>query len=400
MLAWKASAHWLRGEADACAESAARALAIATAAGDPQSLAAAHTVQAMLAALDGDRGANDAHYLRALEHATRGGRPAPDHPHPHEPRLAPRRGGLVRGGARRARDRAPARRRRRLRVLPGARAHEPRARRASGSASSRRRSPTSRRRSAIFQRMGSRMVGYALYKLGEVRRARGELALARADYEEAVALAEQAATSRGSCRRSPGSRACSPTRSRRRPRELAERAVAHGPGMGYVGALLAVGARRARARGPRSGRGRRPRDAAAAARGRGATGPGSPRRSSCRRLPSTAPDVGARRGSRRRSRSGARSAIRSARRAPSSRSARARPGDGRAGGSTPTERLRALGARGLATDAASLRRRADREARPAGRDAHARRVPRAPRRRRRSRSPSGSRRRRATCSRS
>src|SRR5439155_10389625 len=73
LLAWKSSAHWLRGEADACRSAAEGAFAVASGAGDSQALAAAHTVLAMLAALDGDRGANDAHYLRALEHAERAG---------------------------------------------------------------------------------------------------------------------------------------------------------------------------------------------------------------------------------------------------------------------------------------------------------------------------------------
>ncbi|MEV1178610.1 BTAD domain-containing putative transcriptional regulator, partial [Nonomuraea sp. NPDC049784] len=41
--------------------------------GDPGALAEANTVLAMLASLDGDRRANDAHYLRALEYAERAG---------------------------------------------------------------------------------------------------------------------------------------------------------------------------------------------------------------------------------------------------------------------------------------------------------------------------------------
>lgn len=67
--AWSASVCWLRGDLAACRSRTARALADARAARDHRALANAHTVAAMLAALDGDRGGNDAHYLQALDHA-------------------------------------------------------------------------------------------------------------------------------------------------------------------------------------------------------------------------------------------------------------------------------------------------------------------------------------------
>ena len=73
LLAWHASAHWLRGEAETCRALAARAYEVAVASGADRALAAAHTVLAMLAALEGDRASNDAHYMRALEHAERAG---------------------------------------------------------------------------------------------------------------------------------------------------------------------------------------------------------------------------------------------------------------------------------------------------------------------------------------
>ncbi|KAB8196358.1 hypothetical protein FH608_006265 [Nonomuraea phyllanthi] len=69
----QASVLWLKGDRAGCAELADRALEQAGAVGDPSALAMAHTVLAMLAALDGDRRANDAHYLRALEYAERAG---------------------------------------------------------------------------------------------------------------------------------------------------------------------------------------------------------------------------------------------------------------------------------------------------------------------------------------
>ena len=70
LLAWSASAYWLRGDVERSRDLAGRALAAARQAGDHRALAGAHTVLGMLAALDGDRAANDAHYLRALDHAS------------------------------------------------------------------------------------------------------------------------------------------------------------------------------------------------------------------------------------------------------------------------------------------------------------------------------------------
>lgn len=68
-----ASVLWLRGKRAECAELADKALEQARALGDPAAMAAAHTVLAMISAFDGERRANDAHYLRALEYAERAG---------------------------------------------------------------------------------------------------------------------------------------------------------------------------------------------------------------------------------------------------------------------------------------------------------------------------------------
>jgi len=68
-----ASVLWVQGDRTGCARYADLALERAAAVGDPAALAAANTVLAMLAALDGDRRANDAHYVRALGYAERAG---------------------------------------------------------------------------------------------------------------------------------------------------------------------------------------------------------------------------------------------------------------------------------------------------------------------------------------
>jgi ATP/maltotriose-dependent transcriptional regulator MalT len=73
LLAWSATARWLRGEGDACRSLAGDAMDRARRSGDDRGLAAAHTALALVAALDGDRLANDGHYLRALDHAERAG---------------------------------------------------------------------------------------------------------------------------------------------------------------------------------------------------------------------------------------------------------------------------------------------------------------------------------------
>ena len=70
---WTATAHWLRGESDRCRSLAGDAMARARQSGDDRALAAAYTVQALVAAQDGDRLANDTNYLRALDHAERAG---------------------------------------------------------------------------------------------------------------------------------------------------------------------------------------------------------------------------------------------------------------------------------------------------------------------------------------
>lgn len=71
LVGWMASAHWLKGERDQAKLLANEALELARKCGDSGALATAHTVLAMVAAIDGDRAVNHHHYLRALEHAER-----------------------------------------------------------------------------------------------------------------------------------------------------------------------------------------------------------------------------------------------------------------------------------------------------------------------------------------
>ena len=155
------------------------------ASGEDRALAAAHTVLAMLAALEGDRASNDAHYLRALDHAeragdvlqiirirvNRGSRNLEEGAYEAaivELDLAIRLADLGGFGAFRAlalTNRGESRLR--LGHLEEAIADLDAAR-------------------LIYQRLGSDDVAYPLGILGDVYRERGDAALARAAYEEAA----------------------------------------------------------------------------------------------------------------------------------------------------------------------------------------------------------------------
>ena len=207
---------------------------LARASRDDRALAAAHTVQALAAALDGDRLANDGHYLRALDHAERvatcsrwcaSGSTA----------IAAQRGGLLRRGHRRARPRHRPGRPGRP-AAPGHRPVQP------GEAHGLGRLELAvddlDRATAVFQRLGSMMVGLPAREVGQVHAARGRTALARAAFTEA---AEVSRTS-GDAGAGAGARRPGPAAGRRGPgaaRACADEAVAVGPVLGHVDALLA-----------------------------------------------------------------------------------------------------------------------------------------------------------------
>ena len=240
LLAWRASAHWLRGERDACREDAQRAYDVASAAGDPQALAAAHTVLAMLAALEGDRGTNDAHYLRALEHAEKAGDVL------QLIRVRTNRGSRhVEEGAY---EEAIAELDLALRLadLAGFAAFRALALNNRGEALAK----LGRFDEAVadleaakdlYQRLGSRMVAYPLEKLGEVYRWRGQWALARASFEEAVAQADAAGDVQGLVPSLSGLARVTAGEEPAEAARLVERALSLGQGMNHVHVLLTAG---------------------------------------------------------------------------------------------------------------------------------------------------------------
>jgi ATP/maltotriose-dependent transcriptional regulator MalT/DNA-binding SARP family transcriptional activator len=238
--AWWAAACWLRGELEPCRELAALALRDATAAADDQALAAVHTVLAMLAAMESDRRANDAHYLRALQHAVRAGDVL------QQIRIRTNRGSrLTEEGhyedalgeldvaigladvAGYAAFRALALSNRgetlfRLGRLDEAIADLESAR-------------------SLYTRLDSSLVSYPLWHRGEVYRERGDFALARASYEESIAVSEAAKDLQGLVPALSGLARVLVEEDADRARELAERAVALGPVLGQTRAILARG---------------------------------------------------------------------------------------------------------------------------------------------------------------
>jgi ATP/maltotriose-dependent transcriptional regulator MalT/DNA-binding SARP family transcriptional activator len=238
--AWHASAHWLRGDADLCRTLATQAYEVAVASGEDRALAAAHTVLAMLAALEGDRASNDAHYLRALDHAeragdvlqvirirvNRGSRNLEEGAYEAaiaELDLAIRLADLGGFGAFRAlalTNRGESRLR--LGRLEEAIADLDAAR-------------------LIYQRLGSDDVAYPLMILGDVYRERGDAALARAAYEEAARRGDAMGDLQALVPALAGLARVLAGDDHAQASALAQRAAGYGAGMGEAAALLAVG---------------------------------------------------------------------------------------------------------------------------------------------------------------
>lgn len=196
LLAWRATVHIIRGQADACASHAAQALRLARAAGDAQALAAAHTVLAMHARFSGERTAMEEHDARALEEALR----AQDTL--QLVRIRTNRGGHLVDGGRFAEALAELDGALALADLAGFANFRALALSNRGEAKAR----LGRLDEAItdlegaraqWERLGSGAVCYALAHLGSVYGARGDVELSRGAYEQAIALAEKSGDMQG-----------------------------------------------------------------------------------------------------------------------------------------------------------------------------------------------------------
>ena len=240
LLAWSATARWLRGEGDACRSLAADAMDRARRSGDDRALAAAHTALALVAALDGDRLANDGHYLRALDHAERAGDLL------QIIRIRLNRGSRLNeeglyDEAITELDLAIG-----LADLGGYAVFKAMALGNRGEArgnlgqlelavddleSSK----------AIFQRLGSMMVSYPLGQLADVYRARGQVALARMAWKEAADVARLSGDLQGLVPALAGLARLLAAEDPAAARGLAQEAVDGGFGLGQVDALIARG---------------------------------------------------------------------------------------------------------------------------------------------------------------
>ena len=240
LLGWAASAHWLRGERDQALSLANEALALARQADDSGALATAHTVLAMVAAMDGDRAGNDMHYLRALEHAERARDVV------QTIRIRSNRGShfLEEGDY----DNALAELDMALRLadmtgfqLWRAMSLSNRAQVLGGLGRLEESVGDLEQSREIFRQMGSNLEAYPLAQMADVYALRGDLALARAGYEEAIRLGDAAEDLQALVPALSGlARVIAPD-DPGRARELADRAAEVPSVIGHVRAVLAQG---------------------------------------------------------------------------------------------------------------------------------------------------------------
>jgi ATP/maltotriose-dependent transcriptional regulator MalT/DNA-binding SARP family transcriptional activator len=191
LSAWRATAHWLRGEqedARACAEIS---MHTATHTGDDRALAFAHTAAALVAASDGDRRANVAHYELALAAALRAGDEL------QRARIHNNRGSSHLEEGRYAEALAEievaidlAERYGFASIMGVARCNRAQILLRTGAVDEA--IADAERAREVFASIGSRTAAYADQLLGQARADRGELVLARQAYERALRLAEPA----------------------------------------------------------------------------------------------------------------------------------------------------------------------------------------------------------------
>lgn len=236
---WAASVAWVGGDADQAQKLADEAEELAARSGDDAAIANALTVQAMLAALRGDRQANEAMYLQALRHAERAGdllamlRVHVNRGSRHmeegafEESIAESEVALdiaQLGGFRSFRAMALCNRgeaRTQLGRLDEA---------ASDFAEAR----------TIWEERNSLQVAYALQGMGWVHLARGDLTLAATEFDSAARVAQEAGDVQGLVPALTGQSLVAAATDPAAAVQLAEQAVAAGPNLATVDAMLAL----------------------------------------------------------------------------------------------------------------------------------------------------------------
>jgi len=238
LVCWTATALWLQGDAERCRALAADAMARARRSGADRALAAAHTVAALVAAHDGDRLANDTHYLRALDHAERAGDVL------QVIRIRLNRGSRLNEEG--FYDEAIAE----LDLAIGladlggygsfkaiALCNRGEARGALGRFDEA--FDDVQTSKATFQRLGSLLVSYPLGQAGHLHAARGQTALADAAYAEAIDVARRAGDLQGLVPALAGLARLRAADDPATARRLADEAVTSGAGLAECDALLA-----------------------------------------------------------------------------------------------------------------------------------------------------------------
>jgi ATP/maltotriose-dependent transcriptional regulator MalT/DNA-binding SARP family transcriptional activator len=240
LLAWTAAAHWGGGDVDTCGRVAAEALRVAADVDDAQAQAAAHTVLSMLAVVEGDPRASDAHYEAALEQAKRAGDVL------QLARIRSNRGShLVAEGAYAEAldelDQAIS-----MADLAGFSAFAALALNNRGEARLRlgrleEAHSDLRTAAAAFEELGSGWIAFPLPALGAIAALRGDVTTAQQRYERALALAEEAGDVQAQVPVLSGLARLIADEDPERATTLAARAVARGTDHGAVTATLAAG---------------------------------------------------------------------------------------------------------------------------------------------------------------
>jgi ATP/maltotriose-dependent transcriptional regulator MalT/DNA-binding SARP family transcriptional activator len=238
--AWRSTAHWLRGEAEAARRCADAAMTVATRVDDDGVLALAHTAAAMVAASEGDRRANETHYAHALAAARRAGDEL------QQARILTNQGSRhLESGAYEAAlhatdeaiDLADAQGF--AMVLGVARCNRAEILLRTGRLDEAVADAEVAR--DTFARIGSSLESYAHHLLGDTRREQGDLALAQLAYERALQLAAPAGDRQGQVPALVGLARTVVGSDPDAAAEAAERALALDDGMATVSARLALG---------------------------------------------------------------------------------------------------------------------------------------------------------------